>query len=95
MAIVPEPQRGSASTLEGSHLLKSTNAAAKVSFKGASPASSLYPLLCNPGPDVSIVNVTISLSIATSILYSAPLSGNVSILYFLFIDSTTAFFTMD
>ena len=51
-------------------------AAAKVSFKGAAPEFSLYPLLCNPEPDVSIVKVTLSFNMATSILYTGPSSLN-------------------
>jgi len=41
IGIVPEPHKGSERILDGCHLLKSTNAAASVSFKGASPAISL------------------------------------------------------
>ncbi|MPM75394.1 hypothetical protein SDC9_122386 [bioreactor metagenome] len=94
MTIVPEPQKGSINCLEPSNFVKRTKAAARVSFNGASPAFSLYPLLCNPTPEVSTERVTKSFRILTSILYTGPSSLNQDSLYFSFIFSTTAFFTM-
>ena len=76
--IVPEPQKGSTNTYSPFHLEIRTSAAAKVSFNGAIPASSLYPLLCKPAPLVSIDKVTLSFRIATWILYTGPSSLKVS-----------------
>ena len=64
---VPEPHIGSAKVLSGFQRLRSTSAAASVSFKGASPACSRYPLLWRPGPVVSRVIVAISFKSAISI----------------------------
>ena len=66
--IVPEPQNGSTNKRSGFQRDNKINEAANVSFNGASPANSRYPRLCNPGPVVSIVNVTTSFNKATSIL---------------------------
>ena len=53
MAMVPEPQKGSASAIPGFQRLRYTRPAARVSLRGTSPAPERYPLLCSPGPVVS------------------------------------------
>src|SRR5699024_7958878 len=75
IGIVPEPQNGSIKVCSGFQFVNITSAAAIVSLIGASPCPTLYPLLCRPAPDVSNVNIALSLCKAISTLYNGPVSG--------------------
>ena len=74
--MVPEPQNGSIKGVSPFQFAKRTKLAANVSLIGASPCAIRYPLRFSPEPDVSMVSRTLSLRIATSTGYFAPLSFN-------------------
>src|SRR5699024_4537708 len=57
IGIVPEPQNGSIKVCSGFQFVNITSAAAIVSLIGASPCPTLYPLLCRPAPDVSMLTL--------------------------------------
>ena len=72
--MVPEPQNGSIKGVSPFQFAKRTKLA-NVSLIGASPCAIRYPLRFSPN-DVSMVSRTLSLRIATSTGYFAPLSFN-------------------
>src|SRR5699024_9778157 len=80
IGIVPEPHTGSTNGISGYQRANRTNAAAIFSFRGAPPLFTLYPRLNKLLPVVSNVIKTLSLLIATSIGYNAPVSGNLVLL---------------
>ena len=57
MGKVPDPHKGSKNGKFGFHSAMSNKAAAKLSFKGASPTAGRYPRRCKLVPELSKLKI--------------------------------------